>query len=293
LKVLVSGGTGLVGRYIVEGLLADGCEVSVGARKPPPDGLFSRPVAYASLDLAPELDQATAFDGIDAFVHAAFDHLPGKYRGGEGNDPKRFRRLNLDGTAKLFETAQKAGVGRTVFLSSRAVYDGLPPGTPLTEELSLSPTSLYGQIKLACEQVLTSLSGPRFVTTSLRATGIYGDLRPNKWDGLIADALTGRAVVPRAGTEVHGNDVAQAIRLTFSAEADAVNGQCFNLSDIIVDTRIILQRLGMSAELVALATLAANEMTTEKLRRIGWKPGGMRRFDTTMASLARQLNGAN
>jgi UDP-glucose 4-epimerase len=293
LKVLVSGGTGLVGRYIVEGLLAGGYTVAVGARKPPVDGFFSQHVDFVPIDLAPELDQTAAFEGIDAFVHAAFDHLPGKYRGGEGKDPKRFRRLNLDGTIRLFETARRADVKRATFLSSRAVYDGLPQGTALTEDLALSPASLYGEIKLACETAIAAMSGPDFAASSLRATGVYGDLLPNKWDGLLADVSAGRPVVPRAGTEVHGDDVAQAIRLMLEADVENISGQSFNLSDITVDTRMIMERLGLPADLLAFATLAANEMVIEKIRRIGWKPGGMRRFERTMASLARQLNAAN
>lgn len=289
MRVLVSGGTGLVGRYIVEGLLSAGYAVTVGARKPPPAGFFSQPADFRPLHLDPKLNQSSTFEGIDAFIHAAFDHLPGKYRGGEGTDPKRFRRLNLDGSVKLFETAKKAGVQRTVFLSSRAVYDGLEIGTVLTEELALSPTSLYGEIKLACEHALSTLSGQDFVTASLRATGIYGEFRPNKWDDLIADTLVGKPVAPRAGTEVHGADVALAVQLMLTMDASSISAQSFNISDVTVDTRTILERLGLSAQLVALAALSANAMATEKIRRMGWRPGGMRRFDETMAILAHQI----
>lgn len=290
MKVLVSGGTGLVGRYIVNGLLDAGHTVVVGARKPQPHGFFAQPLEFRSLQLDPGLDQIGAFEGIEAFIHAAFDHLPGRYRGGEGQDPKRFQRLNLDGSAKLFETAKSAGVKRVVFLSSRAVYDGLPPGTRLTEDLPLCPNSLYGEIKLACEQALSTLTGPDFITTSLRATGIYGELRPNKWDDLIADALAGRPIAPRAGTEVHGADVAQAVRLMLELDASSINGQNFNLSDVTVDTRTILEKLGLSAQMVAFTALSANVMDTEKIRRIGWQPGKMRRFEETMAILARQYD---
>lgn len=289
MKALVSGGTGLVGRYIVEGLLSAGYAVTVGARKPPPAGFFSQPVDFRELQLDAKLDQSGAFEGIDAFIHAAFDHLPGKYRGGEGKDPKRFRRMNLDGSIRLFETAKTAGVRRAVFLSSRAVYDGLEAGTVLTEDLALSPTSLYGEIKLACEQALSALSDPDFVTASLRATGVYGEFRPNKWDDLIADALSGKPVAPRAGTEVHGADVAEAVRLMLTTEAASASGQSFNISDVTVDTRTILEKLGLSAHLVAFAALSANVMSTDKIRRIGWLPGGMRRFDETMAILARHI----
>jgi UDP-glucose 4-epimerase len=292
MRVLVSGGSGLVGRYIVNGLLAAGHDVTVGARKPPPAGFFSRPIRYLPLDLDPRRDQRLAFERTDAFVHVAFDHLPGKYRGGEGRDPKRFRRLNLDGSIRLFETAKNAGVKRAVFLSSRAVYDGLETGTILTEDLVLSPTSLYGEIKLAAEQALAALSDPDFVTASLRATGVYGELRPNKWDDLIADALAGRPLASRMGTEVHGEDVAQAVRLILESDAADVNGISFNLSDVTSDTRTILRSLGIAAQFLALAAISPNRMDTEKIRRIGWSPGGMRRFEATMEKLALAINDA-
>ncbi len=289
MKVLISGGTGLVGRYIVEGLLSAGYAIVVGARKPQSAGFFSQPVEFRPLHLDPKGDQSSAFEGIEAFIHAAFDHLPGKYRGGEGSDPKRFRRLNLDGSVKLFETAKRTGVRRTVFLSSRAVYDGLPAGTKLTEDLALHPNSLYGEIKLCCEQALSALSGPDFITASLRATGVYGEFRPNKWDDLITDALAGKPLAPRAGTEVHGRDVAQAVRLLLQSETSLIDGQSFNISDVTVDTRKIVEKLGLSAQLVAFTALSANVMDIEKISRIGWQPGGMHQFDQTLAVLARQL----
>ncbi len=148
MKVLVTGGTGLVGRYIVETLLDAGYDVTVAGRTPPANDLFPKSVAFRPASLDPEAFDQHLCAGIDAVVHAAFDHLPGRYRGGEGDDPERFRRLNLDGSIRLFEAAKNTGVQRVVFLSSRAVYDGVAPGTPLTEDLNLKPASLYGDIKL-------------------------------------------------------------------------------------------------------------------------------------------------
>jgi len=288
MKVLVSGGTGLVGRYIVEGLLEAGYRVIVGGRMPPAPGFFSQPVGFTSLSLDPDIDRMEAFDDAYFFVHAAFDHLPGKYRGGEGNDPARFRRLNLDGTVKLFETAKRAGTRRAIFLSSRAVYDGLPAGTPLTEDLVLRPDSLYGEIKLDGERALAALSGPGFVTASLRLTGVYGDFQPSKWDALFEDYLAGRPVPSRAGTEVHGRDVAAAVRLMLDTEIGKIDGQVFNISDILTDTREILGNLpDRPHELPRPADRhSINPMSTDKIRALGWQPGGMMLLNRTVRNLA-------
>ncbi|MFN7101319.1 MAG: NAD-dependent epimerase/dehydratase family protein [Pseudorhizobium sp.] len=284
MKVLVSGGTGLVGRYIVNGLAEAGHDLTVGGRTPPPEHWFTAPVGFIPLTLEPEKDQSGAFAGVDAYVHAAFDHLPGIYRGGEGDDAARFRRLNLDGTVSLFETARASGVRRCVFLSSRAVYDGLADGLPLEETADLAPTSLYGKVKLAAEMALAGLSSPDFVTASLRLTGVYGDLRPNKWDPLYADYLAGRSIAPRAGTEVHGRDVAAAVHLTLEAEENRINGLSFNVSDITVHTEQLITG-GMQEKSDDEASL--RRMNTQRVSSLGWTPGGHSLLQETLARLHR------
>jgi Nucleoside-diphosphate-sugar epimerases len=294
MTVLVSGGTGLVGRYVVEGLLEAGHHVVVAARHPVAPEMFSLPVGYVPFSLDPDIDQSHIFDGVDHFVHAAFDHIPGRYRGGEGDNPQGFRRRNMDGSVRLFEAARRVGVRRCVFLSSRAVYDGLPAGTVLSEDVPLAPSSLYGEVKLRAEQVLAEVSGPGFAGISLRATGVYGDLRPNKWDGLFADYLAGRPVERRAGSEVHGRDVAAAVRLVLEADTTKVSGKAFNISDVVTDTHEILSLLrdaiGAEHPLPEPADRAAvAEMATERIRALGWKPGGRVLLEETVARLARSL----
>jgi nucleoside-diphosphate-sugar epimerase len=292
--VLVSGGTGLVGRYIVEDLLAHGYRVKVGARQAPARGFFSDEVEHVPLSLDPDADNSCAFDDVYHFVHAAFSHVPGRYRGGEGDDPAGFRRANLEGTLSLFDTARRSGVRRVVFLSSRAVYDGVEPATPLAEDLQLTPTTLYGEIKLKAEQALAFMTADEagLSGTSLRATGVYGHLRPNKWDGLFADYLAGRDVPVRAASEVHGRDLAAACRLILEAETGKVAGESFNVSDIVTDTSEILTPFkaatGSEMPLPApgdRASVAA--MPTEKIRALGWQPGGEAQLAETVTRLAR------
>ncbi|OWV87020.1 UDP-glucose 4-epimerase [Rhizobium sp. R635] len=294
MKVLVSGGTGLVGRYVVEELLAAGYQVIVGGRRAPMPRLFSRPVEFAALSLDPDKDQIDIFDDAYFFVHAAFSHVPGKYRDGEGNDPKTFQKLNLDGTVRLFEAAKRAGTRRCVFLSSRATYGDHPPGTELAETMMTEPQTLYGRVKLDAERALADLAAPGFAGVSLRATGVYGDFFPNKWEGLIADYLAGRPVAARAGTEVHGRDLGRAVRLMLETESTRISGEIFNVSDISVDTNDILSPIrretGCRYALPAPADgTALNPMSTAKIRALGWSPGGAPLFEETMRRLAAQL----
>lgn len=292
-RVLVSGGTGFLGRFIVERLLASGYKVTVGGRSRPADGFFSLPVSYVPLRLDPGADQTAAFDDVHGFVHAAFDHVEGKYRGGEGADPEGFRRANLDGSVRLFEEARAAGVRRCVFLSSRAAY-GETASPVLDKAATAEPDTLYGQVKLAAEEALKSLAGSGFVTASLRVTGVYGPAGPgrkHKWSDLFADYLAGRPVPPRIGTEVHGDDVAQAVRLMLEADAAKIAGEVFNVSDVLTDNREILALLqaatGCPHPLPAAADAAAFKvMATDRLRALGWAPGGADRLATTIRELA-------
>lgn len=294
-RVLVSGGTGYAGRFIVEHLLAAGYKVTVGGRTVPEPGFFSTDVPFVPLALDPDADQIEAFDHIYYFIHAAFDHLPGKYRGGEGDDPEGFRRVNLDGSVRLFETARDAGVRRCVFLSSRAVYGPQAPGM-LEEDMHTRPDTLYGEVKLQAERSLLSLCGHGFVTASLRATGIYGPAGPgrnHKWAALFEDYLLGKSVPPRIGTEVHGEDVANAVRLMLEADAVRVNGGTFNVSDILTGNREILSILQRVTHCPHPLPEAAddgayNRMGTCKIEALGWKPGGMDLLRRTIERLATE-----
>ena len=291
-RSVVSGGTGFVGRFIVERLLAEGHEITVTGRHAPPGGFFSAPVRFSEDHLEPDEDVTPVFAGTDYFVHCAFDHVPGRYRGGEGSDPAGFRRRNLEGTFSRFSAAKMAGVKRTVFLSSRAVYGDQPSGGELTEETSPHPNSLYGEVKLACEAGLMALADEAFGTVSLRVTGVYGPAagaRDHKWRQIFDDYLAGRPVPSRAGTEVHGEDVAWAVLIALTASLQGAH-ETFNVSDIVVDNadvRAIVQVVaGVWHPLPPRADAAAlNVMSTQRLRGLGWRPGGWDLFGETVREL--------
>lgn len=278
MRIAVTGGTGLVGRFIVRAALAGGHAVTVLGRSAPAPGAFAVPVRHRPFALG----EAPDLSGADALVHAAFDHVPGRYRGGEGDDPAGFRARNVGGTEAVFEAALAAGVERVVFLSSRAVYDGLPVGTTLREDAALAPDTLYGQAKLAGEAALAARAPRLRVAASLRATGVYGPAGPgqaHKWAGLFADFHAGRPIAPRRATEVHGDDLAAAVLLLLEAGEGAALQGAWNVSDIVLDRRELL------AEVAALTGCAAPlppadphwpaEMPTGRLRALGWKPSGL------------------
>ncbi|MGN6551018.1 MAG: NAD-dependent epimerase/dehydratase family protein [Pararhizobium sp.] len=296
MTVLVTGGTGFVGRFIVEHLLAAGRSVAVAGRTPPAPGFFTKPVGFRPLDLDPGTISADLFDDVEALVHAAFHHVAGRYRGGEGDAPEAFVRRNRDGTIALFKAAKAAGATRCVFLSSRAVYGTQPPGVALTEETEPHPDTLYGEVKFSAERALTALTDGSFAGVSLRVTGVYGPAgrgQVHKWDSLFEDYLSGRPITPRCGTEVHGDDLAEAVRLVLEQPPDALP-TVLNLSDIAVERRDILATLAEAAGARfplpdAAGNADLNSMDASPLASLGWRPGGRPLLEATVRAMARDF----
>ncbi|MDP3342565.1 NAD(P)-dependent oxidoreductase [Frigidibacter sp.] len=268
MKIALTGGTGLVGRFLAEAARAAGHEVTLLSRTPQPGGM-----RYDLTGSAPNLS------GHDALIHAAFQHAPGRYRGGEGTDPEGFLAANRDGSLRLFAAAREAGVARALFLSTRAVYGDHPAGTVLTEDLELRPDTLYGQMKADVEQGLAALSSPSFLTASLRATGVYGPGPNHKWTDLFKDFRAGRTITPRVATEVHGDDLAAAALLLLDAPAEALASHAFNVSDLTLDLHDLLAEVarltGCTAPLPPRADAGqVSAMDCTRLRDLGWQPGG-------------------
>lgn len=267
-------------------------------RAEPPAGSLPRGVGVVTGSLDPDLDQSDLFDGMEGFVHAALDHLPDRYRGGEGDDPNGFRRRNLDGSVALFEAAKLAGIRRVVFLSSRAAYGTQAPGRVLDEDVVAHPDTVYGQVKHAAERALDMLTDDRFVGVSLRVTGVYGPAvpgAPHKWSGLIEDYLAGTAVAPRVATEVHGRDVAAAVRLMLETGATDPAHRLFNVSDLVLDRRellaIVRDATGCPHPLPEPADATVlNVMATQRLASLGWRPGGRDLLEETVIALPEVLD---
>ncbi len=283
MRLLLTGAGGYLGWFIAANAQAAGDHITaLGRRDPGLGGFIPFDLGHAPPALPP----------ADALVHAAFDHVPGRYRGGEGDDPAGFLARNRDGSVRLFDAAQAAGIGRVVFLSSRAVYGPRPSGTPLTEDMAPAPDTLYGRMKADLEADLAARARPGFVPVSLRITGVYGQATPggpHKWADLLADFVAGRPVPPRRGTEVHGACMAAAVRLALTLPPNHVSPRVLNVSDLDLDRRDLLalyaEEHGLDRPLPDRAPGAPNAMDCAPLRALGWRPGSVVRLRATLAAL--------
>ena len=292
MRVAVTGASGIVGRFVVARLLREGCEIAALARGSTDCGGFGGPIDWIDGDVRDRTALGVLVGGADGLVHCAFEHVAGRYRGGEGDDVAGFWRANLGGTVDLLEAAAAAGVGRTVLLSSRAVF-GLPAGGPIHDTHPTSPTNHYGALKAAAEALASVYAG----VTVLRPTGVYGIVHPlerTKWHDLARTVLEGRSPrESRAGTEVYGGDVADAVWRLLTAPASVVAGRVFNCSDLEVDTRDVVARIQAVFEregpLPPPAPPVRAVLRCDRLRALGWRPGGDARLQAELEALCARV----
>lgn len=100
--VLVTGGTGLLGRRVTRALAADGHTVRVLSRSPAEPQASGAEVYTADLTSGAGLPEAVA--GSNAIVHCA-------------TDTRRCRAVDVEGTERLLEAARSAGQPHVVYIS--------------------------------------------------------------------------------------------------------------------------------------------------------------------------------
>jgi len=105
--ILVTGGTGFVGRHVVQALLAAGRDVRALVRDPKKDARLGYDLVEGDMTDAASLRRAV--EGVDVVVHLV------AIRQGK---PEQFQRIMVDGTRSLLAAAREAGVGRFVLMSA-------------------------------------------------------------------------------------------------------------------------------------------------------------------------------
>jgi 2-alkyl-3-oxoalkanoate reductase len=191
---LVTGGTGFLGRRIVERLLAAGRGVTVLARKPAPE-LQDRGVRFISASLDDAKAVAEACCGIETIFHvAAKVGVWGRY--------EDYFRTNVLGTRALIDGARRYGVQNFVYTSTPSVvYNGrdlagADESLPLTTECP----SAYPLTKAIAEREVLAANSTSLRTIALRPHLIWGVGDPHLVPRVLQRARAGRLRIVGTGT---------------------------------------------------------------------------------------------
>jgi UDP-glucose 4-epimerase len=190
-KVVVTGGLGVVGVWVIRQLLGDGWDVVVQEQR-------------RDFSLAPDIEGRVSFEQVDVTdfdaTHAAIGraapdcvvHLAAVLPDVVVENPIAGFGVNVGGTLNVLEASRQVAVPRVVVTSSRAVY-GLSTGehatgsyVPIPETYPPHLPNAYGWTKVSMEAVVQcyrEIFG--LATTCLRFCAIYGpgrDARHGIWN---------------------------------------------------------------------------------------------------------------
>jgi len=209
-KTLVTGGTGFVGRAVVEELLAAGREVRVLARNPDHPALAGLAVDVAPGDLRDPDSLNRALTGCTRLFHVAADYrlwVP---------DPATMYAINVEGTRSLLSAARSQGLERVVYTSTVGTLGNPGDGTPGTEDTPVTLKEMVGHYKRSkflAEQVALDFARQGLDLVVVNPSTPVGpwDFRPTPTGQMIVDFLKRRmpAYLETGLNLIHVKDVAR------------------------------------------------------------------------------------
>lgn len=196
-RVLITGGAGFIGRWVVARCLEQGYQVAVydNLTAGSVDHLlaFSDRIDFYEADI---LDTATLQAVMDetrpeiVFHLAALHFIP--YCNAH---PQETLRVNVEGTYNVLDAAARGGVRTAVVASSGAIYPSVEGLIP--ETLAPAPVDVYGLSKLLTEQVAEQFARTtEMACVAARLFNTYGpyETNPHLIPHIIASLQQGPAV---------------------------------------------------------------------------------------------------
>jgi UDP-glucuronate 4-epimerase len=251
--ILVTGAAGLIGRAVAAQLRARGDRVVAIDRIPAGEG--EAVVLACDLRDIHRLHALAADAAPDGIIHCGAHSGPMVSQ----DNPYDLVAVNVLGTANMLEIARIRRLRRLVNCSSVSVYGHAGPG-PVSEDVPLHPTTVYGATKLAAEKIVTAYAQEHGVSTvSLRLSWVYGPNRTTSCllRSMVQDALAGRPTRTAAGSAalrqyIHADDAAAG--LIKALDAAEIPQPAYNLTGddfrTVEETAELVRRILPSADIV-------------------------------------------
>jgi len=164
MKIIVTGGSGFLGRHLCRALAQAGHQIKNIDLKANPE--FETVIA----DVRDEQKMLIEIKDADLVFH-----LASLIQAGESvEQPKKYVDYNINGTISVLEAMRQNGIKTFIFSSSAAIY-GEPKRVPIQEDDCTIPINPYGMTKLAMEALLSSyVDAHDFTGIALRYFNLYG-----------------------------------------------------------------------------------------------------------------------
>jgi len=187
MKILVTGGTGFIGKYLVRSLVEKGSSVTIfdnfsNSTKDSVSSLIDIGVKIIEGDVTNPLDIQNAVKDQDIVIH-----LAAKISVSESmSNPTKTFQVNVDGTRNVLAACEKNHVKKLIVSSSAAVYGEGSPNVKSTEESKTNPISPYGESKVQMEQKIREFESKYDIDCIiLRFFNIYGIGQSVEYAGVI------------------------------------------------------------------------------------------------------------
>jgi UDP-glucose 4-epimerase len=191
MNILVTGGAGFIGKYLVKYLVENGKNVSIldnfsNSDKKSISSFENKGVKVFEGDI-------TNFDNV---LNATKDqdvviHLAAKISVIESiKNPSETFRINVDGTKNILTICKKNNVKKLIIASSAAVYGEGDKENKITEQGKINPISPYGKSKMKMEEeIIKFYSDIKTNYVILRFFNIYGIGQTSEYAGVITKFL--------------------------------------------------------------------------------------------------------
>ena len=193
MKVLLTGGSSLIGAGVAHALAARGDEV-IAMQRRRADALDPS-VEQVLGDVADASAVAGAAAGCDAVIHLAA-------RVGVVGSRADFVRANVDGTRNVLDAALRAGVERVVYVSSPSVaHDGTPiVGGVAEPALTAHGRAWYPETKAIAERMALAAAGRDIGVVAIRPHLVWGPGDTQLVGRIVERARQGRLALVNGGT---------------------------------------------------------------------------------------------
>lgn len=231
MKILVTGGGGFLGTWVVKELLKNPTYLVTNFSRHNYEHLEEMGVPTIRGDITHAADVEHALSqGFDAIIHVA--SLVGMW-----GKKEVFDRINIQGTQNLIEMAKKFGVKKFVYTSSPSSVFGRGGHQGADETLPYPVKHLahYPRTKAAAEKLVLAANSEDFSTVALRPHLIWGPGDQNLIPRVVNQARLGKLKIVGHGDNqvdvIYVEEAARAhvLALEKLAPGSIVNGQAYFL----------------------------------------------------------------